>query len=414
MKVVLLALTAILLAPQDNDAAKKAARIDRALGWVLNEDADVREMGRKELLEIGADAVPSLEKKIAEKGAADLVQVLRRLDRTTSVADTWVSEQELKEIEADEHFRKEAEKLPKDVAEKYLYVKYNEALAFARKKNYQRAFDMVGGLIALEPRSGYLDKFKLLRRHCENMITQTTLIEAKVVQPKIWYVEGETVELTARMKNLYKAMMTLNWEKGTEKEPGGGLLLLEVEISRAELGGASMSDQRHQELRFEEEIPIAPGAQWEHKFELDTTAAIEDTKEIRIIKVGGWTQPAKVSTDGVNITRRIQFEPGLVKIIPKKYARFLENRLEWQVKMIAEGTPQEIYVCGQLLEGADRDKGTENLIKLLAGSNTVISKTVAANLLNALTGQSFGLDPHRWENWFNNRTANSGKAKKKK
>jgi hypothetical protein len=34
--------------------------------------------------------------------------------------------------------------------------------------------------------------------------------------------------------------------------------------------------------------------------------------------------------------------------------------------------------------------------------------------LNALTGQSFGLDPHRWENWFNNRTANSGKDKKKK
>ena len=45
--------------------------------------------------------------------------------------------------------------------------------------------------------------------------------------PKVWYVDGENVELSARMKNLYKAGMTLHWEKGTEKDPGGGLLLLE-------------------------------------------------------------------------------------------------------------------------------------------------------------------------------------------
>src|SRR5258708_10983942 len=129
---------------------------------------------------------------------------------------------------------------------------------------------MANGLIALDPRSKQLDAFKRLRRHCENMITQTTLIEAKLLQRKVWYVEGETVELAARMKNLYRAAMTLTWEKGTDKEPGGGLLLLDVDVSMKEMGGASMSDQRHQELRFEEEIPIAPGAQWEKKFALDT------------------------------------------------------------------------------------------------------------------------------------------------
>src|SRR5262249_2960651 len=157
--------------------------------------------------------------------------------------------------------------------------------------------------------------------------------------------------------------------------------LLDVDVTRSDLNGASMSDQRHQELRFEDEVPIAPGAQWERKFSLDTTTAIEESKEVRVIKVGGWTQPAKGSTHGRTIPRRLQFEPALVKILPKKYAKFMDNPLEWQEKMIAEGSPQDIYVCGQLLEGPDRDKGAENLIKLLAASNTLISKTIAANLL---------------------------------
>ena len=55
------------------------------------------------------------------------------------------------------------------------------------------------------------------------MITQTSLIEAKILQPKAWYVEGEPIELTARMKNIYKAMINLTWDKGTVADPGGGL-----------------------------------------------------------------------------------------------------------------------------------------------------------------------------------------------
>ena len=186
-----------------------------------------------------------------------------------------------------------------------------------------------------------------------------------------------------------------------------------LDVTMSDLGGASTSDQRHQDLRFEDEIPIAPGAQWERKFTLDTSTAIVDEKQVRVVKVGGWSQPAKMATDGVNITRRIQFEPATIKILPKKYARFLDNPLEWLEKMIAEGDPQEIYICSQLLEGQDRERGTEMLIKLLSRSNTLTSRTYAANLLTALTGQNIGIDVRRWENWFNNRPAESKDKKKK-
>ncbi len=412
MKTAALAL-AVLFLGQEGEAAKKAQQIDQALTWLVNEDPEVREMGRKRILEFGRDAIPAIEKKLAEKRVVELVQVLRHFDHSPSVEDAWVAEKELKDLEGDEQFRKEAERLSRDSVEKLMYVKYQEAMAHVRHKNYQRAFEMANGLIALDTRSAHLDDYKRLRRHCENMITQTTLIEAKLLQPKVWYVDGETVELAARMKNLYKASMTLTWEKGTEKEPGGGLLLLDVTVEMKGMGGETMSDQRHQDLKFEEEIPIAPGAQWERKFELDTSTAVRDDKAIRTITVGGWTQPAKVSTDGVNITRRIQFEPTVVKILPKRYERFLDNPLHWLEKMIAEGDPHEIYVCSQLLDETTRPKGIEMLINLLAKSNTQTSKTYAANILTGLTGVSMGIDARRWQNWVEARSTETKDKKKK-
>src|SRR5258706_13198890 len=110
MKAVGIALAAVLLLPclgQEDDAARKGQALERASAWLANEDADVREMGRKDLLQIGAEAVPAIEKKLAEKGATDLDQLLRHFDRAPGPADTWVAEKELREIEADEQFKKE-------------------------------------------------------------------------------------------------------------------------------------------------------------------------------------------------------------------------------------------------------------------------------------------------------------------
>ena len=424
MKAVSCALAILLLSPsldsgrpalardkQEDEAAKKAQRIDRAVGWLGDDDAEVREMGRKELLQIGAGAVPALEKMIAEKGAAELVKMLRHLDRG-SASEVWVSERELKEIEADEEFRKAAEKLPKDAAEKFVYVKYQEALAYARKKNYQRSFDMVNGLIFLEPRSAHLETFKRLRRHCETMITQTTLIEAKILQPKVWYVEGEPIELSARMKNLYRSMITMTWEKGTEKEPGGGMLVLDVEVSMSEVNGNSSTDQRHPEFRFEDEVPIAPGAQWEHKFTVDPSTAIADPNRVRLMKIGGWTQPMKISAETIGITRKIYFEPALVKILPKRYARFLDNPWESFEKAVAEGSMDQIHICVQLLDERDHDRAAAMLIQKLSAAKTLEGKTYAHNLLRALTGQALGTDARRWEVWLQAKDADKDKKKK--
>jgi len=116
----------------DEDAGKKSQKIAQAVEWLVNEDADVREMGRRSVVEFGRDAIPAIEKKLAERHTLELVQVLRLLDRAPGSADAWVAEKELRDLEGDEEYKKAAEKLSKDAIEKLMYVKYQEAMAHVR------------------------------------------------------------------------------------------------------------------------------------------------------------------------------------------------------------------------------------------------------------------------------------------
>jgi hypothetical protein len=301
--------------------------------------------------------------------------------------EPWVTEQDLQELKTDE----------KDPA-KYLHVKYGEALAHARRKNYQRGLDMANAILILDPKCADADVVKRLRRHCQTMITQTTLIEAKLFQPKIWYASDEPIELSARMKNIYRNAFTLSFDKGH-----GGLLLLEIEGKISEMGGASASETGHQEIRFEEEVPIAPGGQWEKKFTVDFPDSIKDHEQIRVLTVNGWTYPLKIDTDGVNVTRRIQFEPAIVRIIPKKYAIFLENPLEWLGKSMTTGTAHEVFLCSQMIEGEQKSQGAEMLVRWMAKAERPEGRVAAAQILTAMTGQQLGTDPKRWLDWIENK-----------
>jgi len=387
MRIAIAAALGVLaqMDPAQDDAAKRGERLERAFLWLENDDPEVREMGRKDIVAIGKDAVPAIEKRLQDKGVWDLVGILRRIDQ--AFMEPWVAEQDLQELKTDE----------KDPA-RYIHVKYGEALAHARRKNYQRGFDMANAILILEPKCADADAVKRLRRHCQTMITQTTLIEAKLFQPKIWYASDEPVELSARMKNIYKNAFTLSFDKGH-----GGLLLLEIEGKILEMGGASVSEMGHQEVRFEEEIPIAPGGQWEKKFTVDFPDAIKDQEQIRVLTVNGWTHPLKIDTDGINVTRRIQFEPAIVRIIPKKYANFLENPLEWLGKSMDTGTAHEVFLCSQILEGEQKAQGGEMLVRWMAKAERPEGRVAAAQILTAMTGQQLGTNPKRWLDWLETR-----------
>jgi len=398
MKAVLL-LVPLLLAPQD-DPAQKEKRLKQALEWFADRDAEVSQSGRAELLAMGKAALPAIEKKLSEKGLLEHARLLRDLDRAPAAPDPFALPEE----------ETGTAKVDRDLVDKYIRAKYAEAMAFARKNQYDRGLEMAKGLLALEPRSALADKFKQLHRYCEAKITQTTFIEAKVVQEKLAYVTGEPVTLTLRMKNVHKKEMTLKYE-GAEGKAPEGLVVVQLESAIRTLKDEETSTSKHQEYPFEGEIPLASGGQWERKFQLDTVFGLPDDLEVQTVAVNAWTQPSKIDSDGVNITRQLQFEPAIVKLVPKRYSHFLEKPLEWLSKTIETGQPaQETWVCTQLLSGDDRKKGAEVLVKAMEKTDNPDYRPALARMLTELTGERLGSDPKKWTEWL----AKQGQEKKKK
>lgn len=398
MKVPLLFLTALLLAAQDADRQK---RIEQAMRWFRERDPEVRESARAELLLLGRDAIPAVERELTDRGALDLARLLRDLDKgAPAAAESFALPDEDLAVP----------KLEKDAADKFVRAKYMEAMAYARKNQFQRGYDMANGLLALEPRSAIADRVKQLRRYCENMITQTSLIEAKVIQEKLAYVAGEPVALALRMKNLYKNAMTLKYE-GAEGKAPEGLAVVEIESAISTLKGESTTATRHQEIPLEGEIPLATGAQWERRIQVETVFGLPDDFEVQTVMVNVWTAPSKIDTDGVNITRKLQFEPAVLKLVPKRYAQFLENPLEWLKKTIETEQPaQETWVCAQLLPPADRRKGAEILVHAMEKTDNPKYVPALARMLTEVTGERLGEDPKKWTEWL----SKQGQDKKKK
>lgn len=390
-------IAAILLLALQTPADDRSKQITRALEWLGDRDPELREIGRKQLVSFGREAVPFLEQLLAEKGAAEIVAILREIEKAGPAADSrWVNKGDLP---TDEEIGKELPKLEKTAVDKYVHARYAEALAFARRGNYQRGFDMVNALLVLEPRAAAAEHLRKLRRYCDNMILQTTLLEARVTQGSVGYVEGEPVELTLRLKNIFRNQLTLQYGTDDAKRPGVGVAAVEIEIRVPELNGSTINFTRSAEVRFEAEIPIATGAQWEKTFLLDTALQLDDAEHLRIFTVNAWTHPGKIEASGHPMTRRVQFEPAVVKVVPKKYAHFIENPLEWLGKTIDSGIAHETAICAELLNGEQREPGIEVLLRAMEKTENPLYRSAMGVILASLTGQRLGGDPKKWREW---------------
>lgn len=376
-------------------ASPPESEAEKALRWFAGEDAELRESARVKLVSIGRDAAPAIEKRLKEKGVLELANLLREIDRAGDGKAVTAAD-----LPTDEDVLKELPKPEKGLADRYVYTKYAEALAWARKGQFQKGYDLARAMETLEPKGTYADKVRLLRRHCENMITQTTFLEATVVQPKLAFLPGEPIELALRLKSLWRSQVSVTYDKG------GGLVVVEVEVVLTDIYGNRDVYTRHQELKVEAEIPIATGAQWELPFRLEGLPEIRNEQDVRVITVNAWTQPLRIEAEGQNFTRKLQFMPGVVKVAPAKYKAYLEDPLASLGKTIEENRPaEETWICAQLLDEARKDAGVARLIEAMGKTANPGYRGSIASILGNLTGEKLGLDPKKWDEWRAKRKA---------
>jgi hypothetical protein len=396
MKVVAVLAVLAGLGPQDDPAERQLA-IRRALTWMGDPDAELRQIGRRQLLDFGRQAVPAIEQNLKDKGVFELVALLREIERPApSEAAPYAFGKDVNtELEA----LKDLPKLEAGASDRFVNVKYQEALRLATKGQYQKGYDLARALETLEPKAAAADKVRKLRRYCENMITQTTLLEAKLLQAKPAYAADEPVVLTMRLRNLFRHGITVQYEKGTPAEPGFGQVVVEIEVQVTNFYNEQMTFTKSQTVKVETEIPIAPGAQWEGRFPLDTALELKDNEEIRVFTVNAWTQPLKVETEGRDLTRRIQFEPAVVKIVPPKYAHFMDNPLESLGKSIDGRPAQETFLCSQLLAPEQKEAALEMLIRAMHKTPNEDYRKSLSWILMQMTGEKLGPDPRKWSEW---------------
>ncbi len=407
MRFAILALAVLLQDPPPKDDGTAAGRqAQKALAWIRDGDPDLRELGRQALRRLGREAVPHIEARLKEQGALDLAVVLREIERAAPPEGArWVAPNELP---SDEEASKNLPKLERGAAERYVQVRYYEALQAAKMGNFQKGYDMAGALLTLEPKAPAAEWVRKLRRFCDNMIMQTSLLEAKIVQKKLAYASDEAVELTVRLKNLHRKGITIKYDPAAGR-PAAGRVFVEIETRTPEFDGSLTTHTRSDEIAVEPEIPIAVGAQWERSYTLGAPAPAEGVEQLRILVVNAWMVPDRIDAENLPITRRIQFEPAVVRVVPKRYERFAEKPLEALGRMIDTGTFEDVFICSLLLEGEPKDQGIELLIRAMQEAKNLYMRTRIGYLLTFMTDQRLGDDPKKWDEWNRSRSKKPSK-----
>ncbi len=391
-----LALLAQEVPPAAEDDAAERAR--RALEWLEDGDPELAEVGRRELLRLGEAAVPFIEERLERKGAAALARTLREIDRLGLRDGRPVRLEDLPPPE-------DPAAAPRGAGERYVQGKYAQAYRLVQKKQYQKAYDLAGALLVLEPRSASSESVRKLRRHCDNMIMQTSLMEARIVQRQAAYVAGDRVDLTMRLRNLHRDAIMIRYDAGPVDSPAGGKAIVQVEVRIPQERGDLVTLTGYDQVALEPEIPIATGAQWEHGFVLDASVGAEYAEHFQVLVVHAWTIPDRIETEGALVTRRIQFEPAVVKRVPRRFAHVLEDPLGALEKALqsAESTRQEVFVAALLLDGEAKEKGMARLVETMKTSERAIGRVWIGHLLGFMADRKLGDDPQKWEEYLRSR-----------
>ena len=387
----------------------RAERIRLALEWLTDNDPELREAARKELLSLGREAVPKLEELLKAKGVLDIYKIVREIELGKSGPASEIPGQML----SHEEFLRRIGKPDGTAADSYVRARMADIYKLFKERQYQRSYDMVHALLVLEPKSRYARELNQIRRVCDNMVTQTSMVRSRVLSPHAAVV-GSKVDFVLRMENQWKSGIGIHFDK----EIARPIVVVEITVERMDPNGSVTRATRTEEFPIERDIPIAMGAQWEKTITLDTGAEFSDDQDyIRLYTVGAWMPVVKIDRGPqAEVQKRIFFEPATVRLVPEKHQHLTDDPLGKLGKAMDAGTVNEVFMCALLLTEEQKTPGVELLVAALEKSYDNFKKarekgatkeaehlnsglSIIANILTALTGEKRGIDPVSWRKY---------------
>ena len=392
-------------APQDD----RADRIRLAIEWLADNDPELREAARKELIGWGREVVPKLEELLKAKGSLEVYRIVREIELGKSGPASEIPGQLL----SHEEFLRRIGKPDGTAADTYVRTRMAEIYKLFKERQYQRCFDMVNALLVLEPKSRYARELNQVRRVCDNMVTQTSMVRSRVQAPHAAVV-GSKVEFMLRMENQWKSGIDIHYDK----EVARPIVVVEITVERMDPNGSVTKATRTEEFPMPREIPIAMGAYFEKAITLDTGAEFSDDQDyIRLYTVGAWMPVVKIDRGPqAEVQKRIFFEPATVRLVPEKHKHLTDDPLGKLGKAMDAGTVNEVFMCALLLPEDQKTPGIELLVAALEKSYENLKRardkhatkeeeyhktgmSIIANILTTMTGEKRGIDPISWRKY---------------
>ncbi|HEU4339086.1 MAG TPA: hypothetical protein VFS19_03375 [Planctomycetota bacterium] len=405
----LAALVVATILIQDPAADDRAERMKMAFQLLSDTDPELREVARRELLSLGRDVVPKLEELLKAKGALEIYRIVREIELGKSGPPSEIPGPML----SHEEFLRRIGRPDGTAPDAYVRARMADVYKHFKEKQFQRAFDVVNALLVLEPKSRYAADLQRMRRTCDNMVTQSSMVRSRVSGPHAAQA-GSKVEFMLRMENQWKGGINIQFDK----EVARPIVVVEITVERMDPNGSVTKATRVEDFPIEREIPIAMGAQWERPITLDTNAEFSDDQDyIRLYTVGAWMPVVKIDRGPqAEAQKRIFFEPVTVRLVPTKHLHLADDPLGKLGKAMDAGSVNEVFICALLLTEAQKTPGVELLVAALEKANANLKKarerrspeeeghlkagmSVIANILTALTGEKLGIDPVQWRKY---------------
>lgn len=409
MKTVLALACALVATLQEPVPTERTERIRLAIEWLSDPDPQLREAARKELLSWGRDAVPKLEELLNAKGALEIYRIVREIELGKS-AGTELPQP----LPSDDDFLRKIGRADGTTVDTYVRSKMADARQLHRDRQFQRAYDLVTALLVLEPKSRYAVELNHMRRVFDNMVTQTSIVRTRVIPSAPAAAAGSKIDVLLRMENAWKGTITLT----TDKEIARPMVIVEIVVERLDPNGSITRANRTEEFPMDREIPIAMGAQWEKTITLDTSVDLSDDQDyLRTYTVGAWMPVLKINRGmGIEVQKRIFFEPVTVKLVPRKHLHLAEDPLGKLGKAMDSASVNEVFICAMLLPDDQRPQGVELLVSALEKAAENLKKAqekgkldeqehlrngvaIISNILTTLTAEKRGMDIKKWRQY---------------
>ena len=405
----LAALVAATFLVQDPVPDDRAERIRMAFQLLSDSDPELREAARKELLSWGREVVPKLEELLKAKGALEIYRIVREIELGKSGPMSEIPGPLL----SHEEFLRRIGKPDGTAPDAYVRARMADVYKHFKERQFQRAFDVVNALLVLEPKSRYAADLQRMRRTCDNMVTQSSMVRSRVMAPHA-AAAGSKVEFMLRMENQWKGGIDIHFDK----EIARPIVVVEITVERMDPNGSSTKATRVEEFPIDREIPIAMGAYWELPITLDTNGEFSDDQDyIRLYTVGAWMPVVKIDRGpGAEAQKRIFFEPATVRLVPTKHLHLAEDPLGKLGKAMDAGSVNEVFIAAMILTEEQKPAGVELLVAALEKAHANLKKArekraakeeehlkggmaIIANILTALTGEKLGDNPVQWRKY---------------